>query len=169
MSDLDISGLVLAEHDRFRRQFSELMASRNDSAQAEKLWKELDAELEVHASAEEELLYPRLLAVGDDDRSETDDAIRDHNDIRDAAREADQHEAGSEKWWDALQSCQDATSDHLDEEERDVLPELRERLSDDERGELGEQWLAFHERHDEARGLSGQGKDPQRYIREHES
>ena len=69
MSDLDITGLVLAEHDRFRRQFTELMASRDDADQAATLWKELDDELEVHASAEEELLYPRLLAVGDDDRS----------------------------------------------------------------------------------------------------
>jgi hypothetical protein len=169
MSDLDITGLVLAEHDRFRRQFSEVMASRDDLDQATKLWKELDDELEVHASAEEELLYPRLLAVGDDDRSETDDAIRDHNDIRDTAREADQHEPGSEQWWDALQKCQDATSHHLDEEERDVLPELRERLSDDERSELGEQWLAFHERHEAAQGLSGEDKDPEQYIREHES
>jgi hemerythrin superfamily protein len=165
MSDLDISGLVLAEHDRFRRQFSEVMQLRSsDHERAAESWRELADELEVHASAEEEILYPQLLAVGDEDRSETDDAVRDHNDIRDATREAGSHEPGSDDWWDAVGKCQDVTSHHLDEEERDVLPELRERLEESTRSELGERWLAFHDEHDRARGLSGEDKDPERYI-----
>jgi hemerythrin superfamily protein len=167
VADLDITGLVLSEHDLFRRQFSDLMQTRDgDGSHVADRWQELADALEVHASAEEELLYPQLLAVGDEDRSETDDAIRDHNDIRDAARAADEHETGSEPWWDALQHCQDVTSHHLDEEERDVLPELRERLDESARTELGERWLAFHEEHDRAEGLSGEDKDPDRYVRE---
>jgi hypothetical protein len=40
--------------------------------------------LEAHADAEEKLFSPRLLDVGKEGDEETDDAISDHNDIRDA-------------------------------------------------------------------------------------
>ena len=46
--------------------------------------------LEVHADAEERLLYPRLLDVGEGagvpaSGDETTDALRDHNEIRTAS------------------------------------------------------------------------------------
>ncbi|HSP39698.1 MAG TPA: hemerythrin domain-containing protein [Frankiaceae bacterium] len=163
MSDLDIVALVIAEHQVIRRSFASLQ-SLEERAELESTWQELADRLEVHASAEEEMLYPKLLRVADDDHEETDDAIRDHNEIRDTARAVGEHEAGSDSWWDAVRSCQEANEHHLDEEERDVLPDLKEHADQDALESLGEQWLAFHDEHDRARGLSGKDKDPEQYI-----
>ncbi len=163
MSDLDIVALVLQEHQGIRRSFSSL-DSIDDSDELARQWQELADRLEVHASAEESMLYPKLLQVGDSDHAETDDAIRDHNDIRDTAHAVAEHETGTDGWWEAVRRCQESNEHHLDEEERDVLPELKENTDQSSLDELGERWLAFHEEHDAAKGLSGEDKDPDAYI-----
>jgi iron-sulfur cluster repair protein YtfE (RIC family) len=169
MSDLDIVALVLAEHQAIRRSFATLQ-SLDDRDQLASSWQDLANRLEVHASAEEEMLYPKLLKVADPDSTsatdETDDAIRDHNEIRDTAHAVAEHETGSDGWWEAVKACQEANEHHLDEEERDVLPDLKENAGQDALDALGEQWLAFHDEHDGARGLSGKDKDPERYVEE---
>jgi iron-sulfur cluster repair protein YtfE (RIC family) len=165
MSDLDIVALVLAEHQAIRRSFASLQ-SLDDRDELESTWTELAARLEVHASAEEEMLYPKLLKVADPEHDETDDAIRDHNEIRDTAHAVAGHEVGSDGWWEAVKACQEANEHHLDEEERDVLPDLKENADQDALDALGERWLAFHDEHDGARGLSGKDKDPERYVEE---
>ena len=164
MSDLDIVALVLAEHEVIRRDFAALES--RDEAELGTRWDELAARLETHASAEEQMLYPLLLRVADSDHDETDDAIRDHNDIRDTAHAVASHELGSDDWWQAVRSCQEANEHHLDEEERDVLPDLKEHADQDELETSGERWLAFHDEHENAEGLSGEDKDPERYIAE---
>lgn len=163
MSDLDILALVLAEHQGIRRTFASL-DSIDDHDQLASEWKQLAERLEVHASAEEEMLYPKLLQVADPDREETDDAIRDHNDIRDTAHAVAEHEVGTDAWWEAVRRCQEANEHHLDEEERDVLPDLKSNADQSVLEELGERWLAYHDEHERARGLSGQDKDPEEYI-----
>jgi iron-sulfur cluster repair protein YtfE (RIC family) len=189
MSDLDIVALVLAEHQAIRRSFATLQ-SLDDRDQLASSWQDLANRLEVHASAEEEMLYPKLLKVADPDSdsvsdsdsasatdsasdsdsasatAETDDAIRDHNEIRHTAHAVADHEVGSDGWWEAVQACQEANEHHLDEEERDVLPDLKENAGQDALDALGEQWLAFHDEHDGAQGLSGEDKDPERYVEE---
>ena len=58
MSDFEITALVLAEHEVFRREFPAL-----EDLSGQKLataWEALHAKLEVHAVAEEQLFYPLL-------------------------------------------------------------------------------------------------------------
>ena len=100
----DITRLVLLDHEDLRRQFADL-----DDAQAsgevsaiEAAWKPLAALLDLHAETEEQVFYPRLLEVGDHAEDETEDAIEDHNKIRDAVRDAGQREVGTDEWWEAV-------------------------------------------------------------------
>src|SRR4051794_41409715 len=85
----DICDLILDDHEIFRRRFAELDDERrSDVAVVCALWAPLAEHLERHANAEEDLFYPALLRRGADAEEETDDAIRDHNKIRDAVRRA---------------------------------------------------------------------------------
>jgi len=83
MSDLDITLLILSEHDAFRRGFTEIDSLTDPTDLATK-WRELSDSLEVHASGEEDVFYPQLLRRVDDSKEDTEDAIKDHNKIRDA-------------------------------------------------------------------------------------
>jgi iron-sulfur cluster repair protein YtfE (RIC family) len=168
----DITELIVLEHERFRRRFLGLWDLRHADDDvavqvALSAWRSLADLLEVHATAEEEIFYPELLTRGGDEATaETDDAVHDHNDIRDAIRAAQQAPAGTDDWWDAILACRTANDEHLAEEERDVLPDFREHSDEQLRRQLGARWAAFHEAHRGARGISGDDVDVDAYIAE---
>ena len=153
------------------RELGFSLEEAGDPARLRERWQELADGLEVHASAEEVVFYPHLLREVDDPDvdtvGDTRHAVHDHNDIRDAVRAVDTHEQGSDAWWEALRAAREVTADHLGEEERDMLPPFRESVPAERRGELGMQWLEFHEEHERAKGLSGADKDPDAYVAEH--
>ncbi|MGY1828123.1 MULTISPECIES: hemerythrin domain-containing protein [unclassified Blastococcus] len=153
MSDFEITALVLAEHEVFRREFTAL-----DDLPADELaaaWEALHAKLEVHAVAEERLFYP-LLAQEADDEQGTAEGVHDHNEIRHAAAAVGEHVVGSEGWWAAVRNARQVNADHMAEEETEYFPPFREAVDDEQREALGMQWLAFHDEHEQAEGLSGE-------------
>jgi hypothetical protein len=161
--------LILDEHAEFRRQFVALwdLRPRGEAERIAAAWQPFADLLEVHASAEEDILYPVLLKRGSDEApEETDDAIRDHNEIREAIRAAASTTPGSDTWWEAVMTCRKANDDHLAEEERDVIPDFREHSDEELRGQLGVLWVAFHAEHRGARGVSGDDVGPAEYIDE---
>lgn len=168
VTDLDIDALILSEHEAFRRAFAALEAVK-DPTELGRRWQELADQLEVHAAGEEQVFYPELLQEVDDSEGDTLHAVKDHNEIREATRAVADHEVGSAAWWDAFRTAREATVEHLDEEEQDVLPPFREQVEPSQRRALGERWLAFQDEHARARGLSGDGVDPDAYVEEHAS
>ena len=153
MSDFEVTALVLAEHEVFRREFAALGELPGDELAA--AWESLHARLEVHAVAEEQLFYP-LLAQEADGEQETAEGVHDHNEIRHAAAAVGEHEVGSEAWWDAVATVRQVNADHMSEEETDFFPPFKEAVDDEQREALGMRWLAFHDEHEEAEGLSGE-------------
>lgn len=166
MSDFDITTLILSEHEAFRRSFTEI-DGLTDHVELDRRWTELADALEVHAAGEEEVFYPQLLQQVDDSQGDTRHAVDDHNEIRDAVRAVADHELGGDAWWDAFRSAREATTEHLGEEETDVLPPFKDSVSAEQRDELGMRWLAFRDEHERAAGLSGEDKDPDDYVEEH--
>jgi hypothetical protein len=163
----DITALILDDHAAFRRGFARLDDAEGEE-QLAAVWSALALHLEIHAEAEERILYPHLLNQHTDEAvEETDDAIRDHNKIRDAIEAANRHPAGSDEWWKAVWDARKENSEHLTEEEDEVLPDFRRHAGAKLRIELGEQWLTFYGEHPSGKGLTFTDKDPQRYINEH--
>jgi hypothetical protein len=166
-NETDITDLILEEHGDFRRRFVDLWDLRHsgDTGALAAAWQRLANLLVVHASAEEEIFYPVLLKRGSDEASEeTNDAVGDHNELRDAIRAASGFETGSDPWWHAVLECRKANDEHLAEEERDVVPDFREHSDEALRSRLGAEWVAFHADHGAARGISGKDIDPGEYI-----
>ena len=64
--------------------------------------------LDLHAEAEERHFYPALLRLGKGvggkhtPEAETEDAIHDHNDLRDAVAAVGKHDVGSDDWYSAV-------------------------------------------------------------------
>jgi len=136
------------------------------------VWARLGAFLELHAAAEEAIFYPALLQVGlaagrrAGAEGETLDAIRDHNDIRDAVAEVAHHRAGSEAWFAAVTAANLANSDHMAEEEREGLTDFRRLSGLRQRHDLAVAFAAFQARN--FAGVPAVDKDPERYIRQAE-
>jgi hypothetical protein len=104
VADVDITALILSEHDAFRRSFARI-EELTDVEELRTAWQELADQLEVHAAGEETVFYPELLQDVDDSEDDTEHAVKDHNKIRDACRAVADHEVGSDAWWRRRTTC----------------------------------------------------------------
>jgi hypothetical protein len=161
----DIVDLIYADHDWFRRQFFYLDYATTD-AELTAVWEVLATRLETHADAEEVVFYPALLKKGKagDPEDETEDAIDDHNKIRDAVAEARLHPVGSTEWFEAVGKARTENGEHLDEEEREALPDFIKSTTAELRSQLAMAWLQFYAEHQAGAGVNTEDKDPQEYI-----
>jgi hypothetical protein len=170
---VDITQLILDDHHEQRRLFAILeQIDRGDIETLTAVWERLAAFLELHAAAEEAIFYPVLLQVGLAARrkagveEETLDAIRDHNEIRDAVSDVARHPVGSDGWFAAVAAANLANSDHMAEEEREGLTDFRRLASLQRRHELAVAFAAYEARN--YAGVTPEDKDPARYVQEQE-
>jgi hypothetical protein len=166
---VDITEIILTQHNEQRRTFAYLdQIDPSDTAALAAVWSRLQVLLEVHAEAEERFFYPELLRLGhgaegdEGPDDEVEDAIKDHNEIRDAVRAASEHEVGSEEWWQAVRAAREANDDHMGEEERDDLPDFRRNVDLQERHDIAVAFLRFEGEH--ASGIRAVDKDPEEYV-----
>lgn len=171
---MDITELILFQHHEQRRTFALLdEIPRDDTDTLAAIWKRLTILLEVHAAAEERFFYPRLLELGegppgkDDDgpHDETEDAVKDHNEIREGIKKSEQHPVGSDGWWAAVYEARVANSDHMAEEEREDLADFRQHADLQTRHEVALQFIAFENQH--ADGIPIEEPDPEKYVEQH--
>lgn len=169
---MDITQLILDDHHEQRRLFAmlqEIGPGNTDALAA--VWKRLAALLDLHAAAEERLFYPALLKLGrgsggdETPAAETEDAIDDHNEIRDAVAAVADHQVGSDGWYEAIAAADEANGDHMAEEEREGLKDFREHASLQTRHDLAVEFAGFEAAH--VTGVDAEDKDPQAYIDEH--
>ena len=161
----DIIELIYEDHDWFRRHFFYLDDARTEE-ELTAVWEPLARRLDTHAEAEETVFYPALLRRGKagDPVDETEDAVTDHNAIRDAIREAGRHQVGTEAWFDAVGKARKENGEHLDEEEREALPDFAKSASAEMRHELAMKWLRFYHQHPAGQGVDTENKDPDDYL-----
>ena len=159
-----VTDLIRLDHIWFRSQFAALDSARDDPGQSRRSGRSLSARLEVHAAAEEALFYPRLLKDDSDSVDDTKDAIRDHNDIRDAIRDAEQHHLGDDAWWKAVNATDAANTEHMEEEEQGPLIEFDDAASSGEQAELAAAFASFETDHAGAHGISIADRDPEGYV-----
>ena len=167
---MDITQLILAEHAQQRTLFAQIDdIDPADTVALGALWTRLKHLLDSHAEAEERLFYPRLMEIGtggNDAASaaeETEDAIGDHNDIRDTGEAVGRHPVGSPAWFDAVGECNKANSDHMAEEERQGLTDFRKHATLAERHALGVKFATFEATHLD--GIEAVDKDPKQYVK----
>jgi hypothetical protein len=163
----DIVELIYADHIWFRRNFFYLDDARG-TEQLQAIWEPLALRLDTHAQAEEEVFYPVLLKRGraGDPRDETEDAVEDHNAIRAAVREAGRHEVGSRAWFAAVGKARTENGEHLDEEEREAIPDFIKSATPQLRHDLAMAWLRFSYEHPNGKGIDPSDRPVEDYLEE---
>lgn len=162
----DVTDLIMDDHHEMRRLFADLDEAAGVD-QLANVWASLSVLLDLHAAAEEAVFYPQVLRHNADAEDETDDAIRDHNSIRDAVAAARRVPVGSDEWWQAVRHAREENDEHMAEEEHEVLPDFRHHASVDLRRELGTRFLAFKAAHPGGQGADLGDKNPTTYIQQH--
>ena len=171
---MDITQLILDDHAEQRRLFSIIeQIDPKDTDALTKVWGRLSAFLDVHAEAEERFFYPELLKQGEGANDaedgtvegETEDAIEDHNKLRDAVKAVEKYPVGTGAWIEAVGKANVVNSKHMGEEERQGLTDFRRHAPLAIRHELAVKYAAFEADH--ITGVKPVNKDPEAYIEAH--
>jgi len=171
---MDITQLILDDHAEQRRLFAILeQIDPSDVDALTKVWGRLSAFLDVHAEAEERFFYPELIKRGEGANDaedgtvegETEDAIEDHNKLRDAVKAANKLKIGTGAWIEAVGKANVVNSKHMGEEERQGLTDFRRHAPIETRHALGVKFAAFEAEH--LLGVKPVNKDPEAYVEEH--
>jgi hemerythrin superfamily protein len=131
----DIIDLVLQDHHAVEELFGRLQAATGADAEAE-LFEQVKKDLECHAWAEEKVLYPRVRKDAPEGKEEVKDALEEHDQIRQALKEVEEHEAGTELTL-AVAQLVTTTKHHVGVEEAELLPDFRNNSEASERESLG--------------------------------
>ncbi len=171
---MDITQLILDDHAEQRRLFSIIeQIDPKDTEALSAVWGRLSAFLDVHAEAEERFFYPDLMKKGDGANDaedgtvegETEDAIEDHNKLRDAVKAVAKHKVGTKAWFAAVGDANVVNSKHMGEEERQGLTDFRLNASVATRHDLAVKFAAFEAAH--ITGVKPVNKDPEAYVEKH--
>ncbi|AQR61023.1 cation-binding protein [Brevundimonas sp. LM2] len=171
---MDITQLILDDHAEQRRLFAIIeQIDPTDTEALTAVWSRLSAFLDVHAEAEERFFYPELLKLGEGANDaedgtvegETEDAIEDHNKLRDAVAAVAQYPVGTGAWIEAVGKANVVNSKHMGEEERQGLTDFRRHAPVATRHALAVQFAAFEADH--ITGVKAVNKDPDAYIEQH--
>ncbi len=169
---MDITQLILDDHAEQRRLFAIIeQIDRSDTTSLAAVWRRLATFLEVHAETEEKIFYPQFLRLGrkagdtDEVEEETLDAIKDHNEIRDAVAAVKDHSVGSDGWIEAVAAANKANGDHMAEEEREGLTNFRRLASLQLRHDLAVRFAAFETAN--VTGVAAIDKDPEKWVAQH--
>jgi hemerythrin superfamily protein len=138
----DVVDLIVQDHRELQRMFTEL---RTDPSRRKALAPLMSTLLFAHSRAEESEVYPRARAAGGEE--DVEHSQEEHLVADQLAERLTGLDPESDEFGDVLRQLIDAVTHHLQEEEEDVLPHMRERMSADELGEIGERFLAARAEH----------------------
>ena len=123
----DVATIIQQDHARIEALFDQLDSGTGDRAEATK---EVVRLLSQHATAEEQVLYPALRKAEGGDAL-VEHAIEEHQVVKDALVRVDRMDPGDEGFASSLTTVMEEVRLHVAEEERQLLPLLRETVGDD--------------------------------------
>ncbi len=138
----DVLSELEAEH-RTVEQLFEQIEKTDDRSQRERLVAELDAALSAHMELEERVVYPAMVEAGLDD--DVEEAYSEHDHARDLLGQIESGLDEDPGVDGVIAAMKAAIEHHVEEEESEAFPKLRERLGDDGMAELTDAARSFRE------------------------
>jgi iron-sulfur cluster repair protein YtfE (RIC family) len=135
----DVTRLLEQDHRKVEKLFSKIKeatgASRAD------LVTELAADLRIHMQAEEMIVYPYINKHLDDGSDMVEEAVTEHEGARKVLADVERLSPNEPGFDGALEMLEAGISHHVEEEETEVFPELRESAPEADLDDLGQQVL----------------------------
>ena len=130
--------LILRQHATFRSMFEDFEAlSDRPSQRKQELVREIITLLVKHAEIEEQVFYPAVRAELDDLDDEVDEGLEEHHAAELLLAELDRLPPSAPRYDAKVTVLIENVLHHMEEEEEELLPKVREGLSEERRRELG--------------------------------
>ena len=138
---MDALTLLKKDHTKVKELFKEVEAlGERASAGRERLFKEIDDELTLHAEVEEKIFYPSFKQHAEDseEREEVAEAYEEHALVKTLIGELEGLDSKDEQYKAKLNVLMELVKHHADEEEKTMFKMAREIFDKSELEELGE-------------------------------
>ena len=130
--------MLLGHHDEIRRLFEEFEGlSNRPSKRKEDLVAELVTLLVKHAEVEEQVFYPAIRNEVAGQQDEVDESLEEHHAAEFLLAELDGMSSDHTRYDMKVHVLKENMLHHLEEEEEDLFPEVREALSERRLREIG--------------------------------
>lgn len=130
--------LLKEDHNKVDRLFQKVKGSPDDTEKHKELFEQIKAELEVHTHIEETIFYPKLKEK-EELKDITLEGIEEHHQAKIFLRELSNLSDDSEKFEPKLKVLMEDITHHVQEEEGEMFPKVREIFDETELEELGRQ------------------------------
>ncbi|HYD08918.1 MAG TPA: hemerythrin domain-containing protein [Acidimicrobiales bacterium] len=142
---MDCIDLIEADHNRGRGLFKRFKSAKEseNTEDMKLLATTIVEELTVHMAVEEEIFYPAISGKTEDIEDTVYEGFEEHHVGKVLVDELSQMEAGSKEWATKVGVLIEVTEHHMEEEESDMLPKVRNATSAEVREKLG---LRMYER-----------------------
>ena len=125
---MDIYSLIKKDHQEVASLFRRLKASEGFSETFEQLFAQLKEDLELHAHAEERVLYSALKET-EGVQELVEEALDDHELVQNLLDELAAMRIDDEAWNEKLEVLEEHVEDHIEEEESDIFDVARQLFS----------------------------------------
>ncbi|BCJ46288.1 hypothetical protein GCM10010168_52390 [Actinoplanes ianthinogenes] len=135
----DIVEIIKEQHQKVDALLEQAASEENDQLA---ILQEIAKMLLPHSEAEEDFVYPTIRAKAAETGEEVRDGVEEHHQIEEMLRNLLDGSPDDPGWDGTLAAITGELRHHVEEEEQDLLPVLADRLSDAEREEMGQRFLA---------------------------
>jgi hemerythrin superfamily protein len=148
----DAVTLIMNDHRVMEQLFERLKAGDGDPAA---LIAEVKARLTAHSEAEETQVYPALKQADPGEADEVDHAYDEHEEAQQLLSQLAAARPGGAEFDRMLTAFVDAVTHHVEEEESEVLPALRQAVDSRTLEQLGDRFEEVRRGMLEQAGMSG--------------
>jgi hemerythrin superfamily protein len=141
----DAIALLKEDHKKVKGLFADLeKSSMRGGPRAQKLVAQIDKELTIHTTIEEEIFYPafRDAVRSKDDKKMYYEAKEEHHVVKLVMPEVKEGGMAVEEFAAKCKVLKELVEHHADEEEKEMFPEARKVLSRPELQDLGDRMAA---------------------------
>ncbi len=138
---MDAIAVLTSDHDEVRGLFEQFKQAKeaDDSSRMRELQKQIFSELETHTRIEEDIFYPAVRELDEEELTETvAEGIQEHHVVKVLMREIEDV-SGDETFESKMTVLIENVEHHAEEEETDLFPTLREKMGEPGLEELGAQ------------------------------
>jgi hemerythrin superfamily protein len=134
----DAIELLIADHRAVEQLFKQYNAAVNDAGVAKHAADEIVKELSVHAVIEEQVLYPTARKVLPDGDQLVGHALDEHQEVKELLTQVDGKDANDPQVRTAMGKIEKGVTDHVQEEENELFPKLREHCDQEHLQKMGQ-------------------------------
>jgi len=137
----NIIDLIKQDHEKARSMFEKLEKSgKKDTATLQKLFTQLEEELEIHMEGEERFLYPSL-EQHEEARDKVLEGYEEHQVAKTLLGTFKSLAVDDERWKAKLSVLNEVVEHHMNEEERDVFKLVKKAFNKSELEEMALQFM----------------------------